>query len=369
MSTTDLLPELAEHLDLLVPPETVAGDWSDVVRRARGGRFAFRGARLALVALAVFLLLAGVATATYWLLSRSAPTKPDPGALTLVLDSSQVGRPSGIVEVVRLGQLRYVWRCPVRTGCGHITSVDWSNDGRRLAFTSDSIAALSPYLGLNIIDLRSGNRRYLSYADPRLGCFWPSQVQWSPDGRELAYRCFTDRSTFDHPRVFVIRSDGTGGHQLNTGRHPAMWPTWSPDGKRLAFATGSKPSTSSVYVVDRDGAHVRLLARNATMPDWSATGPIALDVRGGIEILSSSGKPVTRHLGRRGGAPRWSHDGKMLAVAHLDGGVSVLGDIGSRTHKGSTRGGVSALGIVRPAWYPDSSRLPAAATPSTCPDC
>ena len=34
MSTFDLLPELADRLDALVPAEVSAGDWDDVLRRA-----------------------------------------------------------------------------------------------------------------------------------------------------------------------------------------------------------------------------------------------------------------------------------------------------------------------------------------------
>ena len=78
MSNVEYSPELAAALDRLVPlDETLGGDWDDVVGRvgSRNRRplrlVRNRPLRLALVLVAIFLLLAGVATATYFVIRAS----------------------------------------------------------------------------------------------------------------------------------------------------------------------------------------------------------------------------------------------------------------------------------------------------------
>src|SRR5262245_47809616 len=75
MSSVDWVPELAAALDELIPlEESSHADWNDVVARADSRRMPRLGGarprprlRLVLVVGLLFLLLAGVATATYLL--------------------------------------------------------------------------------------------------------------------------------------------------------------------------------------------------------------------------------------------------------------------------------------------------------------
>ncbi len=154
--------------------------------------------RMLLLAAALALLLAGVATATY-LLERphAVPVRPKPGSLTIA-DSSGNGVAT-IVEVMPGGRTRVVWRCPGRVFCGELTSLDWAPGGRLVAFTLDEIGGLSTYVGLHIVGITT--RRDVHIPSPtrlqdfipeeqrRLGCAFPTEVAWSPDGRRLAYAC------------------------------------------------------------------------------------------------------------------------------------------------------------------------------------
>ena len=74
MTSSEYSPELAGALDRLVPvEETQRADWEDVVGRAgqrarqRPRLIRTRPLRLALAAVVVFVLLAGVATAAYYI--------------------------------------------------------------------------------------------------------------------------------------------------------------------------------------------------------------------------------------------------------------------------------------------------------------
>jgi len=75
----------------------------------------------------------------------------------------------------------------------------------------------------------------------------PAQPNWSPDGRFLVYT--------DLPRaeIYRIRADGTGRRRISVPG--AVWPVWSPDGKRIAFNRGYR----SIMVMNRDGSGLRRL--------------------------------------------------------------------------------------------------------------
>jgi len=152
MSSFDLVPELAGRLDSLFPHEEIGGDWADVLQRA-GHRRKRRSVTFRLaIALALLLFLVGVATATY-LIVQEHDAAQKPGAVTLAVNGQHSGQ-VGILEVLPSGRTAWLWRCPRL--CGEITSFDWAPDGRHLAATFDAISVQTDYLGLHIIDLKTG---------------------------------------------------------------------------------------------------------------------------------------------------------------------------------------------------------------------
>jgi WD40 repeat protein len=366
------------------------------------------GARTLLLAAALLLLLAGVATATY-LFERSGavvtPLDAPPGTLTLIDQASNgVAR---IVAVLPGGRVRVVWKCPGHVKfCGDATSVDWSPDGKRVAFTMDEIGGRSAYIGLHILDLRTGRDLHIpslplahplspfqsgavlerlakqSYA--RLGCI-PADVAWSPDGRRLAYGCRNDFRPWTAARIFTIRSDGADRRLLRTGTTNAFNPSWSPDGTQIVFATWRQPVEvvqwettipakhvrSSIYVVGLDGSGRRLVAHDAATPDWSPDGAtIAYDSPDGVKLVSPLGADLTPPAGRIAppGVPSWSPDGAQIAVGTKDG--TMLVDTAAWSHTLATAQAPGTLfGLGRPAWYPGPSPPRSKGTHSSAPGC
>ena len=360
-----------------------------LVELERPGRPVLR-ARTLLLAAALVLLLASVATATYLLERTDAITPLDapPGTLTLI--DQKANGVARIVAVLPGGRTRVVWRCPGRVRfCGDLTSIDWSPDGRRVAFTIDEIGGRSAYIGLHILDLRTGHELHipsvplahpLSPHQPdavlqrsakqlfaRVGCL-PADVAWSPDDQRLAYGCRNDFKPWSPARIFTIRSDGTDRRLLRTGTTNAFTPSWSPDGTQIVFATWRQPVErvqwdtaipakqvrSSIYVVGLDGSGRRLVARDAARPDWSPDGgTIADDSPDGVKLVSPSGVDLTPRAGRiaPGGVPSWSPDGGRLAVATGSGTVLVETATWSHTLATATTPG-TLFGLGRPAWYP-----------------
>jgi dipeptidyl aminopeptidase/acylaminoacyl peptidase len=354
-------------------------------------------ARTLLLAAALLLLLAGVATATY-LIERTAAVAPldtPPGTLTLIDQAS-----NGVAKIVAVlpgGRTRVVWRCPGHVKfCGDLTSVDWSLDGRRVAFTLDEIGGRSAYVGLHILDVQTGRDLHIpntdSLAHPlapaqpdtvlralgkqllaRLGCFIPADVAWSPDGRRLAYGC-RDGVGGSPARIYTIASNGAGRRLLHTGTRNAFDPSWSPDGRKIVFATDGRPPSSSIYSVRLDGTGRKLVARNAATPDWSPDGSvIAYDSPDGIRLASPSGVDLTPRPGRIAppGVPSWSPDGSQIAVATQGG--TVLVDTGTWSQTIATSAMPEALygygRSGRPAWYPGSGPPQLRGTRQFAPHC
>jgi Tol biopolymer transport system component len=77
---------------------------------------------------------------------------------------------------------------------------------------------------------------------------WPS---WGPEGERIAWAW---RSGLDG-HVYVINVDGAGERRINDVRLPVMTPSWSPNGRRVVFAS----SGLQIYAVEIDtGEVVRL---------------------------------------------------------------------------------------------------------------
>jgi Tol biopolymer transport system component len=148
---------------------------------------------------------------------------------------------------------------------------------------------------------------------------------WSPDGRRIA---FVRRSGagIDGGDVWRMDADGSNLVQLTRdGGYNAV--TWSPDGSRLAMSDNGT-YYSSVWVIGADGGLRTLVANDAANPAWSPDGRQIAFVRVSgddcclsvwvTNIDGTGARPLTAPNGIIYWGIAWSSDG--LSVAYTDGG-------------------------------------------------
>ena len=139
--------------------------------------------------------------------------------------------------------------------------ITWSPDGRLIAYGQgfEQLSPTSPPEGLYVLDTSSPVASPVYLGDG-------VSPAWHPSGDSIAV------TVYDPLQIVLVGSDGRGSTVLPTGG-PDAFPSWSPDGSRLAFAR-SQPGGWRLFVASASGAGARPLAPELDVgkPSWSADG-------------------------------------------------------------------------------------------------
>ncbi len=194
---------------------------------------------------------------------------------------------------------------------GGVAEYAWSPDGSRVAVIShdsaaddalpDSVKSKRPKP--IVIDRYAFKRDYDGYLNRRRDHIWivdvasrkavqvtngdfdDSQLQWSPDGKRIAFvsqRAGTDPDRSNYTDLFVVDAvSGATPIQLTSWAGADEGPVWSPDGTQIAYLQGSEPrlyaySQNTIAVIPSHGGAPRLLAtsldRDVSDLHWSHDG-------------------------------------------------------------------------------------------------
>lgn len=198
----------------------------------------------------------------------------------------------------------------------------------------------------------------------------------SEEGR-IAFTRFT---RFTQPKfeseVYTINVDGSGERRLTDSPGLDGYPTWSPDGERIAFSS-DRDGNWELYVMNADGSGQRRLTttpEDEAVPAWSPDGEKIAYVTDVIDnptiyVMNADGSDHRRLVD--GNWPSWSPDGERLAYTDYSVGeerLAVMNADGSqqrRVPSSLARRLTGTAAAYEAAYSPDGKRFAYVAAPGT----
>lgn len=116
----------------------------------------------------------------------------------------------------------------------------WSPDGKKLVFFSDN--------DIKILDLQTKKITSLTNSD------WNGYPSWSPKGDKIVFvstrdKLSEEKSSSRQYDLWIMNPDGTNLQPLTNNKFRESFPSWSPDGKSIAFQL-DKGGNFDIWVLD-----------------------------------------------------------------------------------------------------------------------
>lgn len=235
----------------------------------------------------------------------------------------------------------------------------FSPDDTLLGYLAPGRGRYSEYQQIWTINTKYSRKRQLTKLNTHI-----SDFEWSPDGTQMIFvaesRVIDKETTIQTPKPIVIdryyfKEDGKEflgderehlhlldiksktTKQLTKGTSNEILPSWSPDGKKVAYVTktGEMDRTDNydVYVLEINSTNnpIQLTTNlgsdsSSSRPQWSADGKKIAYLHGGdpdllwyalqelavIDLETQTNSILTKELDRNVSSPQWSDDGENI---------------------------------------------------------
>jgi len=243
---------------------------------------------------------------------------------------------------------------------GDDSQPDWSPNGKKLVFTSDRDGGVAQ---VYLLDIQTGLQQRLTNSH-----YITQHPRWSPDGKQIA---FLSGAFEDMPRrfrqIWIMKRDGTNVEALVVDGEGNYEPSFSPNGKRIAF-TSWRNDNRDIYSVNIDTKLLTRLTHHPDSdyaPDWSPDGEriIFVSHRTGnadIHMMNVNVKKVINLTRSEGGEgmPAWSPKGDKIAfVRYLgDGNQSEIYVMDSNGNNQVKVADTPVLNLS-PTWSPQGNKI------------
>ncbi len=184
-------------------------------------------------------------------------------------------------------------------------------------------------LHIFVIDVATGKSRQLTS-----GVHHEHSIEWSPDGKEIAFISNRERNEdqFFNYDIFAVNPLNGEIRRITATESAEYRPHWSPDGKTIAYEATKRGLTdlettmedTHAWLIDRDGGNRREIGSTIDNrqgePAWTSDGQSLLftvQEKGSVRLyrLPANGGKASPVIQKAGSVGAWSAQGNQIAFA------------------------------------------------------
>jgi Tol biopolymer transport system component len=254
---------------------------------------------------------------------------------------------------ILMGAFAYIWRNPTVPRLSSTqTSVDLAGLSTITpAGTAPVFGPSTPTLSPTLVPTIGG-----AISSTTVPSFVPSFGDGSSPSGKIVFACYINQID----QICIMNADGTGRKQLTNFPATAFYPSLSPDGQTVYFAS-NQSGTFEIYSIDINGNGLQRLTNkigSLYAPELSPDGErlIFTNNGNGLWVMNPDGSNPHAITSKDDIDPTWSPDGSMIAFASNRQGQRQLFVANANGRKVDKVTDLRQMG-GRSSWSPDGTKL------------